>query len=289
MADAPVQENAGASTAGFVVSSFEDVANSAKRGIFYVSQDNYVAVSYTGTPRPLKLYADSATSCVVVIVTGTGTDGKDLVAMAHLSRPGRFQQFFDLVNTRFKGIVRVHASGGNPAEPIQTSKGNDYTAFRNADIVMNWVKDHWINIPGSNLPNPPPGNFQIDSASLSFGQGNPSVYTNNLDCYGIQMHGKIVSRDREWLPLADEDPSGGFQTLFCIFGDPSTIRPQIKPFDKVETEALVKKAICDKRFKNPKDMSDEYILNTFSSTPAYEVPWFCDNIRAAASLVYPKG
>jgi hypothetical protein len=280
MADAPAPE--AAVLKNVVVNLIDDLVKSAKRGVFYVSQDNYVVVRYGNVTEPIRLYADSATSCVVVIVAGKDAHNENMIAMAHLSRPGRFQQFFSLVNTCFRGDIQVYANGGNPAEPIFTKTGFDYTAFRNANIVIDWVKAHRIDM--KYLPPPEPGNFYINQAALSFGQGNPSIYTNNLDCFGIQLKDGSVSRNREWLTGAEEDPSGGVQTLFCVHGDPNTIRPQSQSFTPNEIVKLVEAAKA-KNFDKAADMSDEQILQTYSSTPEFEVPWFCDTIRTAAKFV----
>lgn len=82
-------------------------------------------------------------------------------------------------------------------------------------------------------------------ASLKFGQGNPSVYTNNLDCYSIACDKNsniTVSNDRIYLTEEQRDPTGGVQTLFCMYGNPDLIRNQAKSFSYDEIEVLVQEA-----------------------------------------------
>jgi hypothetical protein len=272
-----------------VINVIDDLTPKSKHDVFYVSQDNYVVTYYDGFSPALKLYADSATSCVIIIVVGKDRNGKNLIAMAHLSRPGRFQYFFNIVALCFCGEVQAYASGANPAEPIPTKLGVDYTAFRNANITIDWVKEHRISI--NELPSSATAdNFQIKQATLSFGQGNPSIYANNLDCFGIQTKDASVSKDREWLASANEqNATVGIQTLFCMYGDKNLVRPQSRDFTQDEIDELIEQAKRDttKNLSKVANMSDADILQTYSSTPEFEVPWFCDTIRAAAKCVYP--
>jgi hypothetical protein len=264
-----------------IITPAAELSKLAKHGVFYVSQDNYV-FTYTQSGVKLRLYADSATSCIIVILRGT-RDHR--IGIAHLSRTARFDDFFDMAAVVFKEepTVYVYASGANPMEPIPISDGIDYTAFRNTNTIRNWISTHAF-IPGDNNELPPPP--RIYGNMIQVGLGNPSVYSNSFDCFGIALSGHEVSatRDRETLTLQDRDPTGGLQTLFCMFGDQASVRAQVSAFSALEKQVLVALA-RNKNFGKAAYMTDEQILNTYSSTPAFEVPWFCDTIREAAKYV----
>ncbi len=132
-----------------------------------------------------------------------------------------------------------------------------------------------------------PANPIIRGNMIRVGVGNPSIYTNNLDCLCFNLSKDAVSMEREWLADTERDETGGLQTLYCIFGDQSEVRPQSVPFTDEESEKLVNTA-KEKSFENAADMTDDEILSTYSSTPAFEVPWFCDTIRSAAQYVANK-
>ena len=69
-------------------------------GFRYVPQDTY----FLGVPRDEGfLYADSATSCVIVIAVGKEAGGEDVVALCHLSTPARIEAFFRLVGEWMRG------------------------------------------------------------------------------------------------------------------------------------------------------------------------------------------
>lgn len=241
--------------------------------IYYISQDNYYMADILNLSNT-KFYCDSATSCIVIIVVGySAKEQKTLAAISHLSRPGRFDNFFSLIQETFSGEVDVYASGANPPYPCEKIDHSfDYTALRNATQVSEWVSS---------------GTLNIKLASLKFGQDNPSIYTKNLDCFSIAYNmekGIEVTNNRIYLTVQERDPSGGVQTLFCIFGNPDKIRLQSDPFREEEVRDLVAKALAD-GFDKAADMSDEEILATYSSTPDYEVPWFCSTIREAGNYV----
>lgn len=242
------------------------------RDIYYISQDNYYMADILNVKDSV-FYCDSATSCVVIVVVGfSSREQKTLAAISHLSRPGRFENFFKLVEETFNGEIKVYASGANPPYPCEKSDHSfDYSALRNATQVSEWVAS---------------GKNNFKQLSLKFGQGNPSVYSHNLDCFSISYNENLgieVTNNRIYLTDDERDPSGGVQTLYCIFGDPTQIRPQNEPFSKVEIDELVAKAREDEFYKAA-DMSDEEILSTYSSTPDYEVPWFCSTIRKAGDF-----
>lgn len=241
--------------------------------VYYVSQDNYYLADLD-SGKNITYYCDSATSCIVIIAVGySSRQHKHMAAISHLSRPNRFEKFFGIVEEYFKDEVSIYASGANPPSPCEKSNHEyDYTALKNAAQVAQWVFS---------------GKITLHQASLKFGQGNPSIYTNNLDCYSIicsESGNLTVDNNRIYLTNEQRDPTGGVQTLFCMYGDPSVIRLQSDPFSKDEIETLVKSA-KEHNLQQAADMSDEEILQTYSSTPKFEVPWFCDNIRQAGNYV----
>ena len=259
----------------------------------YVSQDNYEIMPVGGLVKYYHyLYCDSATSCIVVIVSGKAQDGRPSIAISHLSRPQRFAKFFSEVENNFTGEICVFAHGANPPQPGTNSDGTpDYTALRNLGIVNDWISNHSaVTHSGDKLT--------IIQATLLFGEGNPSVYESDLDCYGVDISNPknlIVSNKRFALSAVDRDPSGGLQTLFCIYG--LRIEPQMvllrtaEAFDRSNPNSLYaneQKLLTiagEDNFERYANMSDAGILAALSSTPDAEVPWFCDTIRQAAQYV----
>lgn len=249
------------------------------RKVIYVSQDNYFIADLTSN-EDITYYCDSATSCIVIISIGYSEYlKKDIAVISHLSRPGRFKNYFEIVEKLLIKDVCVYASGANPPFPCKKLDGSyDYTARRNATQVAQWVSSEQI---------------QLKQLSLNFGQGIPSVYDNNLDCYSLicDKNGNIsVKNDRLYLTNEQRDPTGGLQTLFCMYGDPDVIRCQDLDFTDEEITALVNSA-HNKNLEQVINMTDDELLKTYSSTPEYEVPWFCDSIRQAGEYVkkYLKG
>lgn len=241
--------------------------------IVYVSQDNYCIVDLTGG-KDIVYYCDGATSCIVIISIGYSEYYEKKIALiSHLSRPGRFENYFLKAENLFNGMVDIYASGANPPAPCLRANGTyDYTALRNATQVSKWVSS---------------GRIQVRQASLKFSQGNPSVYANNLDCYSLSCDKTgnfTVSNDRIYLTNEQRDPTGGVQTLFCMYADPAVIRNQMESFTESEIAALVQCA-HGKNLERAAEMTDEEILFSYSSTPEYEVPWFCTSIRQAGLLV----
>lgn len=271
-------------------STFNKIYQNDKE-IVYVSQDNYY-VADLDSGKDIVYYCDSATSCIVIISVGYSEDyKKNLAVVSHLSRPGRFKDYFSKVEALFKGEIDIYAAGANPAYPCLKKDGSyDYTALRNATQVSQWVSSRSIEQESQSDSS---GSVKVRQASLKFGQGNPSIYNNNLDCYSIACDKNsniTVSNDRIYLTEEQRDPTGGVQTLFCMYGNPDLIRNQAESFSDDEIAVLVQTA-HDNNLEQASEMTDKEILNTYSSTPQYEVPWFCDSIRQAGLFVktYMKG
>ncbi|MCH5194198.1 MAG: hypothetical protein J1F11_09570 [Oscillospiraceae bacterium] len=193
--------------------------------------------------------------------------------ISHLSRPGRFENYFAITENIISKDICVYAYGANPPFPCKKSDGSyDYTAYRNATQVTKWIASDRI---------------KFKQISLCLGQGVPSIYNNNLDCYSLvcNKNGQFtVNNNRIYLTNEQRDPSGGVQTLFCMFGDPKSIRHQDLNFTDNEINELVKSA-RQKSLDQAVEMTDDEILKTYSSTPNYEVPWFCSSIRQAGLFV----
>lgn len=256
---------------------YELVVTEDSPDYFYVSQDNFVICS-VNTVKPIRLYADSATSCVIIIAIGA--NGK--ICMSHLSRPGRFKMFFDVIKRVLTGEIEIFAAGANPPEPIDTGNGSfNYTALRNAYIVTHWA--------GQFTPTTENACGDIKRLTLRLGEGDPSIKENNLDCLGILTASQtspntVINNERIELTQEERDPTGGIQTLFCIYGNPDYTMNALETFTPTEVDLLVQLARRD-NLQSAADMTDDEILHTYSSTPGCEVAWFADSIRQAANFV----
>lgn len=265
---------------------FSNKKHKKPEDFLYIGQDNYYIVPTDGNLK--YLYSDSATSCIIVIVEGKDKDGQAIVALTHLSRVERFNTFFNYIETLFVGEVSVFAQGANPSQ--LTNNPSDTTSLRNENSLLSWVVSHTSTDKNENVEIPPSSvykhNFYIESLTLSLGIGDPQE--GDKGCYGIDLATMIVSNKRLDLKLKDRDPSGGLQTLFCVFG--LKVLPQIhlhyalSDFTKESIDALVAKA-KEKKWQNIATMSDDEILNQYSSTPKYESPWFCDTMRESSNYV----
>lgn len=257
------------------VSGFMEGISQNGKKVVYVSQDNFYIVDLDCSKDTI-YYCDSATSCIVVITVGYSSHfDKKVAIISHLSRPGRFDDYFSKVEALFgdNEMVKLYASGANPPERYKKQDGTyDTTALRNATQVVKWVSSGKVN---------------LEQVSLKFGQGNPAIYTNNLDCYSLVCGGDggcEITNNRIYLTDEQRDPTNGVQTLFCIYGDSNVIRDQSEAFTDEEIDRYVSMAISA-GLQKAEYMSDEEILTHYSSTPQYEVPWFCDSIRQAAKFV----
>ncbi len=267
------------------------VLEKMSKDVFYVPQDNYEIVNIGQPLAWNQLYCDSATSCIVVIVTGTSKEGWPAVAISHLSRPDRFDRFLQLVEETFADDISFFAHGANPPQPGCKDGQTDYTALRNLNIVNQWVLAHSICCDGAVSP-------LITQATLLFGEGDPSKEENNLDCYGIDLSDPaqpVVSNRRFELDLDDRDHSGGLQSIFCSYGlkiDPPVVLVcASKAFDLSTPGSLARNkphlvaAAHADNYESYENMTDAEILAQCSSTPDAEVPWFCDTIRESAKYV----
>jgi hypothetical protein len=250
-------------------------------GFYYVSQDNYY-IANLNQPNPNRpekhLYSDSATSCIIIIIEGKDKDSNPIVATTHLSREQRFLDFFNLAGQTFYGPASVFAQGANP--PFADA------SIQNTATLLKWVnennKAHYDNCP-PDLMKP---NWYINQLTLSLGQGDPLV--DDRSCYGIDLETMMVSNQYFALTDQQRDPTGGVQTLFCVFGlkivPPAVLHQADQDFPKSQVDLLVQKA-KENGWENILYMTKDEVLNKYSSTPQYEVPWFFSTLRESALFV----
>jgi hypothetical protein len=245
-------------------------------GFHYVSQDNVCTVRPAATEFSY-LYADSATSCIIVVITGEDADRKPVIMLSHLSRTRRFNAFFNQVDATFCGPVHLFAQGGNPpfAEAANT----------NTHTLMQWMTAHSLaNFDTAPISEKP--GWWIEQATVSVGQGDPN--DDHRDDYGIDLSTMTVSNKPFTLTPEQRDPTGGVQTLYAVFGmkiyPPLWLWPSTRAFDDHTISKLVAAANREDWTQILK-MSDEEILQTYSTTPQWEVPWFSETLRQSAKFV----
>ncbi|MFX0557032.1 hypothetical protein ACOCEA_09540 [Maribacter sp. CXY002] len=265
------------------------VKNNLPDGFFYIGQDNYF-ISNLNNPSVRDkhyLYSDSATSCIIVIVEGKDKDSNPIIALSHLSRTERFLAFFKIVSKTFHGQVSIFAQGANPPQPALKNNEYTYTSLLNEKTVINWINDN-IFIPSASSmdKNDSKPNWYISQSSLSLGLGNPQL--DDRGCYGIDLGTMIVSNEEFVLTPLQRDPTGGVQTLYCVFG--LKVKPQIvlqlasQDFTPEQIKLLVDAANKENWVSILKMTKDE-VLNKYSSTPQYEAPWFYESLRISAEYV----
>lgn len=243
-------------------------------GFLYVSQDNYCLVRARHSPYRY-LYADGATSCVIVILQGRDAAGEDIVLLTHISEPHRIDALFRLVNATFVGPVQVWAQGANPPSAE--------ASVCNARILMRWLSDHAHRERAPGDPEPP---WFFDRVHLALGQGDP--IEQDLHAFGIDLERRTVSNRAVPLSPKQRDPTGGMQALFSMFGQ--QLEPRLllwnaeEPFPWSLQCSLVN-AARKAHWARLAHMSDEEILYVCSTTPTCELPWFAPALRRSAELV----
>lgn len=255
-------------------------ASTLPEGFYYVSQDNFYIANLNDPNRDLPekyLYSDSATSCIIIIIEGKNHENDPIVAVTHLSRQQRFLEFFRLVDRYFSGPASVFAQGANPPG-AEASVSNTAT-------LLNWVmansRERYESCPQVSRPA-----WYIEQLTLSLGLGDPLV--DDRSCYGIDLETMTVSNQSFTLTDLQRDPDDGLQTLFCVFG--LKISPQAvlhhtgSPFPQDQVDLLVKQAKAE-QWESILFMTRDEVLNKYSSTPQYEVPWFFSSLRQSAMFV----
>lgn len=245
-------------------------------GFHYVSQDNYCLVRLAETDKRY-LYADSATSCIIVVVAGQNAADQEIVMLSHLSRKLRYDYFFNLVGAHFVGPVRLWGQGANP--PLaEASNDNTHT-------LMGWMTSHALLGFESSPPGAKPS-WWVEQVTLSLGQGDPN--DDHRDDYGIDLTNRVVSNRPFELTLDQRDPTGGVQTLFAVFGmktyPPVWLWDSDRPFDEDTITRLVA-AANQADWTKILGMTDQQILETYSSTPQWEISWFVPTLKASAQFV----
>jgi len=247
-------------------------------GFVYVSQDNYAFVNLSRLPDGVRyLYSDSATSCIIVVMQGKNALGEDIAALTHLSRPARYDYFFNLVGANLVGPVTVWAQGANPASAQDS--------ITNTQKLMDWMVSHNEAAFEANRVGSKPTWF-VEQLSLSVGQGNPQRH--HRQDLGVDLARMAVSNRQFDLTLEQRDPTGGLQTIFCVFG--MKVWPHVwlwqQGTDMPRPRAdLLVAAAKQAGWLNILDMTDEQILTTYSSTPECEAPWFAATLRQSAEYV----
>ena len=260
-------------------------------GFYYVGQDNYYIANLNAPNRkhPGKyLFSDSATSCIIVIVEGKDRYHNPIVAISHLSRKDRFLYFFEIVDDTFVGKASVFAQGANPPSAK--------ASIENVQTLLTWVtesicpddfdrkKDDKPKCP--DIAAKKGKKWWIDQLTLAVGQGNPQI--DDRGCYGIDLSTMTVTNQRYVMTNLQRDPTGGIQTLFCVFG--LKVEPKIvlhkagEPFSQDEISRLVTKA-NEENWTDILYMTRDEVLEKYSSTPQEEAPWFYSTLRESALYV----
>ena len=245
------------------------------KGVKYVGQDNYIKYILDDN-KYTYLYSDSATSCIIVAVTGQDiTTKKDVVYFSHLSRPERFETFFEIVKVGLQGNISLLAQGANPPDIQGSANNNILTLLR----IINPL------ISGDNP--------FIKKVSLSLGQGNPNT---EWGTFGINVDNKSAEKlktSNQFFLMNDlqRDSTNGLQTLFCIYGlkinekaNRIVLHNVEDNFTSKEINDLLKTA-HENNFEKICTMTDEEILKNYSSTPEFEPAWFPTTMRNAGYYV----
>jgi hypothetical protein len=259
------------------------------KGFRYIPQDNYLFCN-PKTAELDYLYSDSATSCIILIIVGKDHDGKPLVGLTHLSREVRYKAFFELAEEKFKGGVAVYAQGANPPFPVSKGDSYSYDAVQNSEIVFRWISDK-IHYPQDDIEMP---SFYIEQCTVAVGSGDPN---SGFGGYGIDINPEStnylsVSNKYFHIPTEVRDPEKGIQTLFCIFGTPRIDDGKLnlvlhnvdEVFSEEEKEILVSRA-NSRDWSNLLELSENEVLDKYSTTPEFEPAWFVSNLIESAEFV----
>jgi len=238
----------------------------------YVDQGNYVIIPLDNPQGISTIYSDSATSCIILVALGTMTTGNNGVTVAHLDSPACINTFFELLKESFSSNVQIYAQGANPKDN-SVSKDNA-TALKAALLTAGGL---------------------IVEQDLYLLEGDPR--DDNRGDWGIIIEdddNAIVTNQPYTLELTDRDPTCGGQSIYCILRrqetPPEQLRNALLPFTFNELIELVKLALTyykdssDSKtaFTNIINMQNEEILETWSTTPEFEAPWFSDQLKQAS-------
>jgi hypothetical protein len=243
-------------------------------GFFYVNQDNYCLVR-TRDSAHRYLYADGATSCIIIILQGRDAEGDDIVLLTHVSEPHRIDALFRLVPATFVGPVAVWAKGANPPSAE--------ASVCNARILLRWLSEHAHRERAAGQAEPP---WFFDHVHLALGQGDPVA--EELHAFGFDLARSAVSSRVVHLTPVQRDPTGGMHALFSLFGqqlDPRLLLWKAEEPFPWSLQCSLVQAARKAHWERLARMSDEEILYVCSTTPTCEVPWLAPALRASAELV----
>lgn len=238
--------------------------------LVYVAQGNYQ--TFEVADQPLCAYSDSATSCIIVVLLRVWA-ARATVTIAHLDSAACIAAFFQ--HMQDPGVTRyaIVAQGANPPD--------NPTAQANAQALRQAVAALHIANPMLYLLAGDPRQCNRGMLGLS---------------YAPQHEAIEVSNQPYTLSLTRRDPSCGGQTVYCIMRrqeqPPIQIRDAGIDFTHTELVQLAQIALqFQKRanapetaFTNIVNQSSAEILNSWSSTPAYEAPWFSDQLKMGAAF-----
>jgi len=253
-------------------------------GFTYVPQDNYILYRPARREKSY-LYADSATSCVIIIVTGLDKTGAELVAITHLGGATAAKAFFEIVESSFAGGFSLFAQGANPSGPVSKQGALSFESMKNIGWMLAWIGKLLYHPSKS----PPPA--YISRLSLVLGRGDPNAGYGALGVDVDPSSRDYLKVSNKYFALTpnDRDPEGGLQRLFSRFGQktglPSLVmRDADKPFTPHEKAALIALARRE-NWQQILDMSDSEILDKYSTTPEHEPYWFCETARQSAQYL----
>lgn len=240
-------------------------------GFIYVDQGNYHTLDLSA--KPLTIYSDSATSCIITIVVMARGD-RNTVTLAHLDSPGCIKAFFEVITTQGADGYQVIAQGANPPD--------NKTAIENAAQL-----EASVQALGKLVTN----------KQLFLLEGDPR--NDNRGDFGMTYGGDgkaTVTNQPYSLKLYQRDPTCGGQTIYCIMrrqeSPPVQIRDAGVPFTHPELVELSSIAIQFRKDKNDPstaftnivNLQSEEIRQNWSTTPEYEAPWFSDQLKLGAAF-----
>ena len=243
-----------------------------KKTFKYVDQGNYVIIPLDNPQGISTIYSDSATSCIIVVALGTLMAGENGVSVAHLDSPECINNFFELLKEKYSSNVQIYAQGANPEK--NSVSQNNASALKAALSAA--------------------GNLIVEQ-QLFLMEGNPRE--ENRGDWGINIvddDNTTVTNQPYTLELSERDPTCGGQSIYCILRrqetPPVQLRNALSPFTLNELVELVKLALAYQKdssdpktaFTNIINMQNEEILNTWSTTPEFEAPWFSDQLKQAS-------
>ncbi|MFB4391196.1 MULTISPECIES: hypothetical protein [unclassified Pseudomonas] len=241
-------------------------------GFVYVDQGNYQTFELA-SGRPFTCYSDSATSCIITVVVASHGD-RTTATIAHLDSPSCISAFFTIVAAQLADNYRIYAQGANPPDN-STSKENAEQLHACIDQL------------GS----------KVSEAKLSLLQGDPNQQNRGMFGLSFDGAGKALATNQPYtLQLFQRDPTCGGQTVYCIMRrqeqPPRQIRDAALPFTHQELVELASIAIQFRKtpsdpstaFTNIVNLESDEIRQNWSTTPAYEAPWFSDQLKLGAAF-----